>query len=112
MFESKRSFRIGVDVGDIRVVDGEVVDSERIDALYRVLPAFLGEWNFVCPLSTQLREIDAQPGMEQKQVGDDMPGEQLAPLYVDTQNRKASYRRARVRFLNQRNIAQTELAIE
>src|SRR5438105_2810469 len=88
MLESKRPVRIRIHVNGVTVVNREVVDLEGVDAFYGVLPSLFAQWHLVGVLSTQLYKIDMQPRMKERQVCHDVPGEQVAPLYLQGEDWK------------------------
>src|SRR6185437_4049230 len=64
MFQPERPVRIGINIGDVRVVNREMIDFDWIDTFDSVLPSFFAERHFIGALTSQLCELDTQPGME------------------------------------------------
>ena len=91
--------RVRVDVGGGPVLDAKDVDLERGDFLQRFLPAPFVHGDRALHLLAQLREVDVESGPFEKDVSDEVPREQRAPVHARRQAVDVEDGRLRVRLL-------------
>jgi hypothetical protein len=104
--------RILVDVSEGAVIDLEQVDLERIDGERRLLPSPFVDGNLVVVLLPQLRQVQVDLRLIEREIRNEFQLQELAPLHARLQSRKHRHERVGMRVLPDRHVVESHRETE
>ena len=104
--DAERPFQVLINICDIGLVDGELIEREGVQGFDRLLPLFLTFLFRLLLFLTELREVHVQNGTVDLHVADQHSGKDAAPVDSRICTPNGGNWRVRMFLLRYRHVAQ------